>query len=364
MKILSLGLDNSILDKNSRLARRVVEYGNLVDKYYVIVPSKNKKEVKLSDRVKVFGVKSLNKIYGLIKIYCQAKKILKNHKFDVITVQDQYYLALIGKCLASKFKIGLEIQVHGFEKYHGIRRLIAKFVIPRANAVRVVSQRLKKQLISEFGVEEEKITVIPIYTGCETHNVERETNKDKITFLTIGRLVSVKNIEMQIKAIAEIVKYNKDIELWIVGEGNESEKLEARSKKLGLEKYVKFFGWQDDLDKFYKQADVFLLTSNSEGWGIAVIEAAMHQLPIIMTDVGCAGEIIKDGESGIVIPVGDQEALEKAIVKLAPDSSLRKKLGQGARQAVEKLSSEEETLKLYKESLNIVKTMMNKKDYE
>jgi len=358
MKILVLGLDNSIFNTDSKLAKRAVEYGNLVEKYIVIVPFKEDKILKLSDKAGVNGVGAKNKIFCLLKIYKLAKKIIKEENINVISVQDQYYLGLLGLMLARKFRIGLEIQVHGFEKYFGLRKLIAKYLLPRAKAIRCVSQRLKKQLIGEFGVKEERIIVVPIYIDvnikCQILNVK--TNSDKFIFLTVGRLVPVKNIKMQIEAIAEINKKSQianrksQIELWIVGDGEERKKLEKLCYVLCVTSYVKFFGWQDDLEKFYEQADAFLLTSNYEGWGLAVIEAAVNGLPIIMTDVGCAGEVIQDGISGIVIPEGDQKKLEEVMVRLREDEYLRKKLGEGAREAVKNLLGKEEIFNLYKES--------------
>lgn len=353
------------MDKNSHLARRAVEYGEIVDRYAVVVPGEKDSDIKLSDKVRVYSIGGTVKPVKLVNLYKLAKKILNKEKYGIITVQDQYYLGLIGLCLAKKFKLGLELQVHGFEKYRGLRKLVARYVIPRARAVRVVSQRLKKQLIKEFGVDENRITVVPIFIDRPPDDFIINKKNDKCVFLSVGRLVEVKNIGMQIRAMAEVVKKHKNVELLIVGDGCESEKLEVRSKKLNIENKVKFLGQQADLSKFYQQADVLLLTSNTEGWGLAVIEAANFGLPIIMTDVGCAGELIKGFEhaatngvhanenkdaSGIVIPVGDQRALEKAMIKLIKEPELREKLGQGARRAVEKLPDKEETLKLYKES--------------
>ena len=365
MKILSLGLDKSILDKNSPLAKRTIEYGNLVEKYTVIAPSKKYKEIVLSEQANAVGAGvGNNKITALFKIYKIAKKLLTDGKYDIITVQDQYYLALVGWMLAKKFNIGLEIQIHGFEKYYGLRKLIAKFIIPKADAVRAVSQRLKKQLIEEFGVKGDNITVVPIFSdiGYRISDIGYNKVEDKFIFLTVGRLVPVKNIEMQIKALTEVIKNlevrSKKLELWIVGEGEESKKLEVRSKKLGLDNFVKFFGWQEDLKKFYRQADAFLLTSDYEGWGLVVIEAASYGLPIIMTDVGCAGEVIKDGESGIVIPVGDQRELEESMADLIKNNELKKRLGENAQKVVNNLLSKEETLNLYKKSWE---TALNRK---
>ncbi len=360
MKVLSIGLDNSILDKNSHLAGRAVEYGEMVDKYVVIVPADKDRKVILSGKADAYGVGGMVKLVKLVRLYKLGKKLLRKDKFDIITVQDQYYLGWIGLKLARKFKIGIEIQAHGFEKYKGLRKLIAKYVISNAGVIRTVSQRLKKHLIKEFGVDESRITVVPIYTnialttGLPRRSASRPPRND-IVFLTIGRLVPVKNIEMQIRAMAEVVKKHKNVELLIVGDGNEMENYKLQITNYELEGRVKLLGWQEYLSEFYKKVDAFLLTSNTEGWGLVVIEAASFGLPIIMTDVGCAGETIKDGESGIVIPVGDQKALEEAMIKLIEEPELREKLGQGARRAVEKLPSEEETLKLYKKSWNMAR---------
>ena len=394
MKILRIGLDNSILDKNSSLAQRAIEYGKLVKKYTIIIPINNFElkitNLNLSDRVSVDGVKTSNKIFTLYKIYKLAKQKLKLDKYDVITIQDTYYLALIGFIFSRKFKIGLELQIHGFEKYSGLRKIIAKFVIPRANAIRCVSQRLRKRLVSAFGVEEKKITVVPIYINTNSYKYKtnsheyaldglKQNKESKLIFLTVGRLVPVKNIEMQIRAFKNLVPTiplayrehdshvvnlrttnNKNIELWIVGDGPEREKLELLIKDLGLENKVKLLGWQKDVNKFLLQADIFLLTSNYEGWGLVVIEASSFGLPIIMTDVGCAGEVIKNNESGLIIDVGNQEALENSMIKLIENKELRKKLGENARQALKKLPNKEETFKLYESSLKQAMENYNK----
>ena len=103
--------------------------------------------------------------------------------------------------------------------------------------------------------------------------------------------------------MAELIKKYPNTELWIVGDGLERKKLELEIAKYKLENSVKLFGWQNNPDEFYSQADAFLLTSNYEGWGMVVIEAADYGLPIIMTDVGCAGELIENEKSGLVVPV-------------------------------------------------------------
>lgn len=353
MKILNLSLDRSMLDKNSNLSKRVIEHGNLVDGYTIIVPDNNHKEVRLSEKAFAYGSGGANKFFQLISVYRIAKKLLERGNFDVVTVQDQYYLALVGLFLARKFRVGLELQIHGFEKYYGLRKIIARFVIPRANAVRCVSQRLKRQLIKEFGMDEEKITVVPVFTNTGNIKQTIKTKRNNFVFITVGRLAPVKNIGLQIKAMAEIIKKYSNPELWIIGDGQERKKLEREAEKLGVKNNVKFLGWQNNPEEFYSQADVFLLTSNYEGWGMVIIEAASYGLPIIMTNVGCAGELIENEKSGLIVPINNKAKLEEAMTRFINDDSMREKFSEGAFLAIKNLPSKEETLALYKKSWEI-----------
>jgi len=348
MKVLCLGTDNSILKEGSPLRIRSLEYSTIVEKYYVLVPSKEKADIILSDSVKIFGSGGKNKIYKLVKLYKISKRILMREKFDIISVQDTYYIALIAYFLSRKHKIGLEIQVHGFEKFSGLRKALAKYILPRANSIRCVSQRLKRELILNFKIEEEKITVVPVYVEPKIVEYKREKNSDEnFIFLTVGRLVKVKNISMQIEAMAEVIKKYPKSELWIIGDGKEKENLKFKIKNLNLESNIKLLGWQENLDKFYNQADAFLLTSNYEGWGMVVIEAAFNKLPIIMTSVGCADEVIKNNISGIIMPNRDKNKLLEAMVKIIEDKNLRINIGRNAYKTVISLPKKEQILNLY-----------------
>ncbi|HOZ56463.1 MAG TPA: glycosyltransferase family 4 protein [bacterium] len=351
MKILSLGLEQLVLDKDSSVAQRIASYGLLVDEYTIIVPHSKNKSVDLSNKVRAFGVGGNAKFLQLFNIYKFASNFLRNNKYDLITVQDQYYLALLSWLLAKKYRLALEIQVHGIEKYGGLRKIIAHHVLPKADIIRTVSNRLKNRLQDVFNVDKSKIIVVPIYTGeIQATNNKDYKLKNPAILLTISRLVPIKNIELQLRALAVLKKENFYTELWIVGDGPEEKKLKELSQNLKVEKYVKFWGWHEKLENFYQQADCFLLTSNFEGWGMVIIEAAHHGLPIIMTDVGCAGEVIKNKESGIVIPIGDLGKLVEALREVLVSDNLRSSLGMNAQAATQTLPTKEQTLDLYRNS--------------
>lgn len=347
MKIFTLSLDTSVLDPKSKTASRISRYGTVVEKYSVLVPTAFDAKVTLAENVTAYGTSGKSKIAQLFHGYVLGKILLSEEKYDVLSVQDQYYVALLGLVLARSRKIGFEVQVHGFEKFGGVRARIARYVLKRADGIRAVSERLKKQLVSEFGIAPEKITVAPVYVEVHRDGLTPKQDSTHFVFLTVSRLVPIKDIPMQLDALAELVAWHPNLRLNIVGDGPELEQLEHYAAALGITSFVRFLGRQTDVAEFYREADVFMLTSNKEGWGMTIVEAASFGLPIIMTDVGCAGEFIYTGENGIVIPVGNKKALVEAMKLLIDSESERKLLGGNARIAALKLPSFDEMLRRY-----------------
>ncbi len=302
--------------------------------------------------IEVFVPERGVKIFALWRVWRSARAAFRARKFSFVTVQDTAYLALLAYFVALRARVPLEVQVHGFEKTLGIRKMIAGFVLRRADKVRVVNKRLNDRLAVYFGVPHEKMYVLPIYTQTTPSTLAPlgvlplrkggEAEGNAFTFLTVGRLVPVKNIEIQIRAFAQIVREFPQARLRIVGSGVLDDVLKSHVRRLKLKDRVVFDGQQKNLARFYEAADVFLLTSNSEGWGVAIVEAAAFGVPIIMTDVGCAGEFIKNEENGIVIPVRNEDMLVSAMRRVMQDMTLRARLSSAARRSFESLPSAEE----------------------
>ena len=148
----------------------------------------------------------------------------------------------------------------------------------------------------------------------------------------------------------EIIKNYPKTGLVIVGSGAEKENLKFKIKNLKLQDSVRLEPWTEDLASYYKSADLFLLTSNYEGWGLAIVEAMASGCPVVMTDVGCAGELLKDEQNGLVIPVADRQKLEEAIIELRTDNDLAARLKKMAQETAAALADKEEYLRRYKES--------------
>ena len=122
MKIISLGLDQSALTPSSGLAKRLLAQSQFLTKYLVFVPSRKDEFVALSDKVAVSGLAGSNKIVQWFRLYARLV-ITARRGFDIITVQDNYYLAFLAWLIAWRYDLKLEIQIHGFEKGNFFKNL-------------------------------------------------------------------------------------------------------------------------------------------------------------------------------------------------------------------------------------------------
>ena len=156
--------------------------------------------------------------------------------------------------------------------------------------------------------------------------------------LFIGRInFEEKGIGYLIEAMPEILSKISNAKLVVVGGGGESERMKALIKKLGMEKYVQVFGKKpfSELPRIINSSDVFAVPSVwMEAFGQVTIIAMSCGIPVVTSDAGASPEINIHGETGLVVPARDSEALAGAIVNILSDNVLRKKMGEAARQRV------------------------------
>jgi len=107
-------------------------------------------------------------------------------------------------------------------------------------------------------------------------------------------------------------------------------------KRLGLGPVVELLGTRSDVDELLAGADLFVLSSRSEGLPMSVLEAMAAGLPVVASAVGGVPELVRDGETGALVPPGDSAALAQAIRRIACDPALRDRLGESGRQRVER----------------------------
>ena len=328
MRKLMISLDKKILDPNSAVARRMVEYGK-ENELFIIIPSKEKKSFDLSPTVHVqsTGGNKWQQFWWLWKI---GKEIIGNWKLEigncVTTTQAPFFTGLVGWLLKQKFEIQLEVQMHGdffggYYKKQWLKLCLAKFILKRADTIRVVGERIKQSLV-KFGVDESKIQVRPIFVDIEwikNYQPKIDLRKkypgyEKI-FLVLGRFDTVKNITWIVGVFREVLK-QKNYLLLIIGSGQEEGNIRSLITDHGLSYNIKLVGWTNDAISYLKTVDCLLFPSLSEGYGLVAMEAHAVGTSIIMNDVGVANYELKPSEKVKIIPVSDRDAWIEAILSV------------------------------------------------
>lgn len=334
MKIISVSTDRKVFERGSAVRARLIEYGQLVDELHVIVFAKRSlglTDEKIAPNIFIYPTNSYSRFSHICVAVSRARTLKRNGiTADLVTTQDPFESGIAGLRIAKIFGARLHVQVHTdlMSKYFSsesmlncLRVTVAKYILRRANGVRVVSERIKKS-IEKFIRPDIPIAVLPIFVEQHDEQVvaERDLRKKYPQFdfraLVVARLASEKNIKGAIEAIASIVKEKPKTGLIIVGDGPEKSRLEKFAATLGVAENVIFEGWQEDLFSYFKTADVFVLPSLYEGYGMAAVEATLAGCPVVMTDVGCAGDVIIDGQNGLIVPVGDSKALASALLRV------------------------------------------------
>lgn len=364
MNIMVVNLDKEIFREGSSSLQRLKEYSQLVDKIFVIVWT-NKKELPIifQDKLFIYPTNSFLKIFYFLDTIKLAVKIINNHKIDLIFTQDPFETGLAGWFISKMKKIPLQLQIHTdflspyFWRESFVNRfrvLLAKFLIPHAKSLRVVSERIKHSIISNIKYPISKIFVLPIFVDVEKIkntpvkiDLHKKYSQFDFIVLVASRLTKEKNIALAIKAIPDILKKYSQTGLVIVGKGPEEENLKSLVAKLNLQKNIKFEPWTDEIVSYYKTADLFVLTSNYEGYGMSVVEAVSAGCPIVTTDVGCIGEFIKDQLHGLVVVPGDLKSFELSVLKMMDSVHLRREYRDRAQLVVNRVGSKQKYLENY-----------------
>ena len=146
--------------------------------------------------------------------------------------------------------------------------------------------------------------------------------EDAMVIGTIGRLNEVKRQDLLIQAFAQHARRDPDARLLIVGDGPLQDDLRQLAMSLGVQDSVCFTGYKPDPERFLELMDVFVLSSRSEGMPLSVLEAWAAGVPVVTSDAGGLPELIRDGETGLLFPSGDQESLAAKLQMLLSNGEL------------------------------------------
>ncbi len=271
---------------------------------------------------------------------CRMRHLLREARPDVLHTHNamgHYYSVLAGLGLGVRSVISTR---HGAGGAKGSRlETLYKLAMLGTDFSVGVSAAIRTRLIGIGVVTEAKARSIP--NGIDLSRFHsrsddsaarmRQTlglDEGAVTVGTVGRLNEVKRQVNMLRALRQCLDQGHRVCLVLAGDGAMRAELERVRDELQLQDHVRLLGTRHDVPDILAALDIFVLSSRSEGYSLALVEAASAALPIVATDVGGNSEIVRDGVNGLLVPAEDVPALAAALGKLASDAALRTRMGQ------------------------------------
>jgi N-acetyl-alpha-D-glucosaminyl L-malate synthase BshA len=214
---------------------------------------------------------------------------------------------------------------------------ITRFGIEQSDAVTAVSHYLQQKTIDEFQIGR-PISVIPNFVNCDVYRRaedrslrSRFARDDEAIFIHISNFRPVKRVEDVVSIFAR-VRQTCPAKLLLVGDGPDRPKAEWLAQTQGVSGDVLFAGKQSEMASLLSIADVLLLPSEQESFGLVALEAMACEVPVIATRVGGLPEVIENEEDGFLLGLGDVAGMAEAALKLIKKPQLRNDMGKAARQ--------------------------------
>ena len=213
-----------------------------------------------------------------------------------------------------------------------------RYVLRRFAAVVAVSKEVQQRLLAS-GVSPERVTLIP--NGIDTRPfatfpaAAKSTPDAPLLVGLAGRLSQEKGVDLFVQAAARVLRDLPETRFQIIGDGPDRPALERLITSLGLTDRVTLLGRRDNMPEIYSTLDILVSASRQEGLPITLLEAMATSLPILATSVGEVPSLIRDRQTGLLVPPNDIDALAAALHILLTDPALRQHLGENARDLVE-----------------------------
>ncbi len=236
---------------------------------------------------------------------------------------------------------------HVFEHYFGpltspMVRLWERILAVITDRIVVLSALQRADIVERFGIApSRKVRIIPLGLDLDSFVLEGLAPlRDQLgcpcdlpLIGIIGRLVTVKNHELFLRAAHRLIDGGTAAHFVIVGGGDRERQLRELVDALGIARHVTFLGWRRDLAEIYRSLDIVALTSRNEGTPVALIEAMTMERAIIATAIGGVQDVVEHGRTGLLVPSDSIEELSAAMQRLVSDRALRDRLGKAARVA-------------------------------
>jgi glycosyltransferase involved in cell wall biosynthesis len=207
-----------------------------------------------------------------------------------------------------------------------------------------------------IGLPRRLVTVVPNGVDVKAFehdaaSVRRELglNAHEIVIGTVGRLEPEKDQTTLLEMFRQIEPATAPVRLMIVGSGAKADELKATAHRLGIADRTLFLGLRHDVPRLLSAMDVFVLTSIREGLPISLVEAMAARLPVVASNVGSIRDLVREGQTGFVVPARDVASFKAAVDRLVGCRDLRRRLGESGRSTVEQSFSLSSMIRSYED---------------
>ena len=280
-----------------------------------------------------------------------GKRLLATEAFDFIQVQEPYLAGAIGLYLSRLTGVPLITGLFSDEidnpvwlkerQLNRIANIVGRYVLRYSAATRTDSRAVANRVA---GIGCRNLTYIPFLITNSVrlllHSYRAEEIRDGLLedltgplLLAVNRLEIEKNVSMMLRALSIAICHLPSFVLVIIGSGRLEKRLRYEAERL-LPGRVRWLGWipSEYLADYYQAADLMLISSDRESAARVLFESLLAGTPVVSTDTAGANEVIENGVTGRIVPVGDEQAFASAVVELAQDSVRLTEMGERGRE--------------------------------
>ena len=272
----------------------------------------------------------------------RARRIIAEHRVALLHAHQYtpFFYAAVARGLRRRPAMIFTEHGRHYPDQRKLKRVVAnKFLLGRADRVTAVGRFVKRALVNNEGISPDRIEVI--YNGIDPARFDL-ADRDRVraavrnelglrcdqpVALQVARFHPVKDHATSLRAFARVIADVSDAVLLLAGAGEMISEMQALAGQLGLGDRARFLGERSDVADLMAAADVFVLSSVSEGVSVTLLEAMGAKLPIAATAVGGNEEVVAHDESGLLSPRGDADALGANLAALLGSADLRARMG-------------------------------------
>ncbi|MHA1380987.1 MAG: glycosyltransferase [Candidatus Helarchaeota archaeon] len=320
---------------------------------------------KVPKDIRIIDLKKRGRL-DFVKLIFKLGKLLKKERPDKI-VSFLFYANVISALARKLYRFDSDIIINeeSFPREYlsrarlgFVKKWLLHFTYREADKIICVSKNLGKSIIDDFNFLSTRKVFI-VYNPIDLKNVKKlslekvnhpfidRRKKGYYLIISVGRLSFEKRLDILLKAFAKVRKRAKVL-LLILGDGDQFQKLKLLTNQLGLDDTVDFLGYISNPYAWISKSDLFVMTSQWEGFGMVIVEAMACGVPIISTNCPFGpNEIITNSVDGLLVPSGNIEIISKSILMLIKNKNLKKKIVINAKKRsnnfrIEKIGSEYE----------------------